>query len=205
VSGASRRALPQRPAARLAARWRAIGLAALAVLAAYQLAIALVLSLGLGGVPNYARLYPVWENARRIVALTPSPRDVVTLVAREPIVEYGRLHPTFGAAVWSYELTWASLAFFLSFSALVGVYLGLGPLPRGWGALGSMGGAGIVGMLGASVSSLTHCGLGSVGVLLALAGVSTTTIGWFARLEPVLLPAGYVLMLAAIGERARDA
>ncbi|MGH7333524.1 MAG: hypothetical protein ACREKS_12440 [Candidatus Rokuibacteriota bacterium] len=92
--------------------------------------------------------------------------------------------------------------FFLSLSLLLGIYLGLPGRPRGWRALGSLGGAGIVGLLGASVSSLTHCGLGSFGVLLALVGVSTATIAWFARLEPVLIPVGYALMIGAIVQRA---
>ena len=59
-----------------------------------------------------------------------------------------------------------------------------------------------MGLLGASVSSLTHCGLGSVSVLLALAGVSTATIVWSGWLGPVLIPAGYGLMIAAIVGRA---
>jgi len=162
-----------------------------------------VLVVGLGGPPNYARVYPVWENARRIVRLTPSTADAVTLVGREPLVEYGRRHPVFGVAVWSYELTWSSLVFFLSFSMLVGVYLGLGGLSARWGAVGSLSGAGIVGLLGAGVSSLTHCGLGSFGVLLAVSGISATTLRWFQGLEPVLIPAGYVLIALAILARAK--
>lgn len=143
-------------ATRLVARAGWIALAIAAVFAAYQLVIFLTLSLGLGGWPTYAKLYPVWVNARRIVAGTPALADVVTLVAREPILEYGRRHPTFGAAVWSFELTWSSLLFFLSFSALLGIYLGLAAGGRtGWAALGSLGGAGVVGLFGASVSSLT--------------------------------------------------
>jgi protein SCO1 len=186
---------------RIAWRWPWIAMSSAAVLAAYQLAILVVLSAGLGGRPNYWRAYPAWENARRIAVGTPSWTDIVTLLGREPLAEYGRLHPYFRAAVWSFELTWASLLFFLSFSLLLGVYLGLGGALRGWRAVASRGGAGIVGMLGASVS-LTHCGLGSFGVVLALVGVSTATIAWFARLEPVLIPAGYALMLAAIVQRA---
>ena len=53
------------------------------------------------------------------------------------------------------------------------------------------------------ISSLTHCGLGSFGVLLAVAGASTTTIQWLARLEPVFLPAGYGLIVLALLARAR--
>jgi len=85
----------------------------------------------------------------------------------------------------------------------VGLYLGIGGYAAPWGAVGSLGGAGIVGLLGASVSSLTHCGLGSFGVLLAVAGISASTIQWFARLEPVLIPAGYALIVMAILARAR--
>jgi hypothetical protein len=69
--------------------------------------------------------------------------------------------------------------------------------------VGSLSGAGVVGLLGAGVSSLTHCGLGSFGVLLAVAGVSTTTIQWFQNLELVLIPAGYALVGLAIVARAR--
>jgi hypothetical protein len=188
--------------ARLGARWRWILAATAGVFAAYHVVILVILGAGLGGPPTYLRLYPAIENARRIVRLTPSLGDVVVLIAREPLLEYGRLHPTFGAAVWSFELTWSGLLFFGSFSALLGAYLGLGAVPRGWSAFGSLGGAGTVGLLGASVSSLTHCGLGSFGVLLALAGVSTVTIGWFAQLEPVLIPAGYLMLLAALARRA---
>jgi hypothetical protein len=190
-------------AARVRARRFAVAAATLAVFAAYQALILVILVAGLGGAPNYLRLYPAWDNARRIVRLTPSVSDVVTLIAREPLLEYGRKHPAFGVAVWSYELTWSSLAFFLSFSALVGVYLGIGGLAARWGAMGSLSGAGVVGLLGASVSSLTHCGLGSFGVLLAVSGVSTTTLAWFQRLEPVLIPAGYALIVLAILDRAR--
>jgi hypothetical protein len=172
------------------------------VFAVYQAVIALILTVGLGGPPTYARLYPVADNVARILRGTPSWWDSGALIAREPIVEYGRLHRSFGAAVWSFELTWASLGFFLSFSLLLGLYLGLGGLPRRWSALGPLGGAGVVGLLGASVSSLTHCGLGSFGVLLAIAGVSAATITWFARLEPVMIPLGYALMLGAIAQRA---
>src|SRR5207249_1469628 len=157
---------------------------------------------GLGGVPNYVRLYPVWENARRIVRLTPSAADAVTLIAREPLVEYGRRHPVFGVAVWSFELTWSSVLFFLSVSGLVGLYLAIGGTTR-WGEMSSLSGAGVVGLLGASVSSLTHCGLGSFGVLLAVAGFSAASIQWFSRLEPVLIPAGYALIVLAIAARAK--
>jgi len=190
-------------ATRVSTRRWAVAVAALAVFAVYQALILGVLVAGLGGAPNYWRLYPAWVNARRIARLTPSAADAAALIAREPLVEYGRRHPTFGVAVWSYELTWSSLAFFLSFSALVGLYLGIGGLAARWGALGSLSGAGVVGLLGASVSSLTHCGLGSFGVLLAVSGISTTTLQWFGRLEPVLIPAGYVLIVVAILARAR--
>jgi hypothetical protein len=190
-------------ATRVSTRRWTVAVSALAVFAVYQALILGVLVAGLGGAPNYLRLYPAWENARRIVRLTPSAADAAALIAREPLVEYGRRHPTFGVAVWSYELTWSSLAFFLSFSALVGLYLGIGGLAARWGALGSLSGAGVVGLLGASVSSLTHCGLGSFGVLLAVAGISTSTLAWFGRLEPVLIPAGYVLIAVAILTRAR--
>lgn len=189
-------------AAACAGRWRAILAAGAVVFVVYQAVIAIILAVGLGGPPTYLRLYPAAENAARILRLTPSWRDAAALIAREPIAEYGRLHRTFGAAVWSFELTWASLAFFGSFSLLLGLYLGLGGVPRRWSALGPLGGAGIVGLLGASVSSLTHCGLGSFGVLLAIAGVSTATITWFARIEPVMIPLGYALMAGAIARRA---
>ena len=190
-------------ASRIRAKQPTIVAATLVVFVVYQALILGVLAVGLGGPPNYARVYPVWENARRIVRLTPSTADAVTLVGREPLVEYGRRHPVFGVAVWSYELTWSSLVFFLSFSMLVGVYLGLGGLSARWGAVGSLSGAGIVGLLGAGVSSLTHCGLGSFGVLLAVSGISATTLQWFQGLEPVLIPAGYVLIALAILARAK--
>lgn len=190
-------------AARVRARCGTVAAAALAVFAVYQALILAILVAGLGGAPNYLRLYAVWDNARRIVRLTPSMADTVALIAREPLLEYGRRHPTFGVAVWSYELTWSSLVFFLSFSVLVGIYLGIGGLAARWGALASLSGAGMVGLLGASVSSLTHCGLGSFGVLLAVSGISTTTLQWWGRLEPVLLPAGYALIVLAILARAR--
>jgi hypothetical protein len=178
--------------------------ATLAVFGLYQAAILGILVAGLGGAPNYFRAYPVWENARRIVRLTPSAVDAVTLISREPLLEYGRRHPVFGVAVWSFELTWSSLLFFVSFSGLVGLYLGLGGASTRWGAtMSSLSGAGVVGLLGASVSSLSHCGLGSFGVLLAVAGVSATSIQWFSRLEPVLIPAGYALIVLAIAARAR--
>jgi hypothetical protein len=183
-----------------ARRWAA---ATLAVFGIYQAAILAILVAGLGGTPNYARAYPVWENARRIVRLTPSAADAATLIGREPVVEYGRRHPVYGVAVWSVELTWSSLVFFVSFSALVGLYLGLGGATTRWGTMSSLSGAGVVGLLGASVSSLTHCGLGSFGVLLAVTGVSATSIQWLSRLEPVLIPTGYALIAFAIAARAR--
>jgi hypothetical protein len=190
-------------ARRVRARWRAVAVASLAVFCVYQVAILAILVAGLGGVPTYVRVHPAWENAWRIVRLTPSALDSAVLIAREPLFEYGRRHPVFGAAVWSFELTWSSLAFFVSFAMLVGVYVGIGGHAGRWGTAGSLGGAGIVGLLGASVSSLTHCGLGSFGVLLAVAGISATTIQWFAWLEPVLIPAGYGLVVLAIMTRAR--
>jgi hypothetical protein len=177
--------------------------ATLAVFGLYQALILGILVAGLGGTPNYLRRYPAWDNARRIVRLTPSAADRTVLIAREPLLEYGRRHPAFGVVVWSFELTWSSLLFFVSFSALVGVYLGIGGRTTRWSTVGSLGGAGLVGLLGAGVSSLTHCGLGSFGVLLAVAGISVTTIQWFARLEPVLIPGGYALMALALFARAR--
>ena len=190
-------------ARRLATRRWTVAAATLAVFGLYQATILGILVAGLGGVPNYVRLYPVWENARRIVRLTPSAADAVTLIAREPLVEYGRRHPVFGVAVWSFELTWSSLLFFLSFSGLIGLYLAIGGATTRWSAMSSLSGAGVVGLLGASVSSLTHCGLGSFGVLLAVAGVSAASIQWFSRLEPVLVPAGYALIVLAIAARAK--
>lgn len=180
-----------------------MGAATLAVVAAYQALILGILVGGLGGAPNYARLYPAWENARRIVRLTPSVTDAAVLIGREPIFEYGRRHPVFGVAVWSFELTWSSLIFFVSFSALVGLYLGIGGLAARWDAVGSLSGAGVVGLLGASVSSLTHCGLGSFGVLLAVSGVSMTTLQSFQNFESGLIAAGYALIVLAIAARAR--
>jgi hypothetical protein len=180
-----------------------VGAATLAVFAAYQALILGILVGGLGGAPNYARLYPAWENARRIVRLTPSVTDAAILIGREPIFEYGRRHPVFGVAVWSFEFTWSSLIFFVSFSALVGLYLGIGGLAARWDAVGSLSGAGVVGLLGASVSSLTHCGLGSFGVLLAVSGVSMTTLQSFQNLESGLIAAGYALIVLAIAARAR--
>jgi hypothetical protein len=188
---------------RVRARRRTVAAATVGIFAVYQVMILGILMAGLGGVPNYFRLYSAWENALRIVRLTPSAVDTAVLITREPLVEYGRRHPVFGAAVWSLELTWSSLLFFVSFSALIGVYLGIGGGARRWGPVGSLGGAGVVGLLGASVSSLTHCGFGSFGVLLAIAGISATSIQWFARLEPVLIPAGYGLIVLAIFARAR--
>ena len=193
------RALGTRVCAR---RWT-MAAATLAVFGLYQASILGVLVAGLGGVPNYLRTYPLWENAHRIVRRTPSAADTIVLIAREPLLEYGRRHPDFGVAVWSFELTCSSLLFFVSFSALVGLYLGIGGRTARWGAVGSLSGAGVVGLLGASVSSLTHCGLGSFGVLLAVAGISASTIQWSARLEPVLIPAGYALIVLAIRSRAR--
>ena len=193
------RALGMRVRAR---RWT-VAAATLAAFGLYQASILCILVAGLGGAPNYLRTYPLWENARRIVRLTPSAADTAVLIAREPLLEYGRRHPDFGVAVWSFELTWLSLLFFVSFSALVGLYLGIGGRAARWGAVGSLSGAGVVGLLGASVSSLTHCGLGSFGVLLAVAGISASTIQWSARLEPVLIPAGYALIVLAIFARAR--
>lgn len=185
----------------VAARPWWIALAVAAVFAAYQLVIFVVLSVGLGGWPTYAKVYAVWSNARRIVAGTPAFADIVTLIAREPILEYGRRHPVFGAAVWSFELTWSSLLFFLSFSLLLGIYLVLAGGRGGWSAAGSVGGASLVGLFGASVSSLTHCGLGSFGVLLSIVGISATTIQWFGRFEPLLIAAGYALIVLAILSR----
>ena len=193
------RALGMRVRAR---RWT-VAAATLAAFGLYQASILCILVAGLGGAPNYLRTYPLWENARRIVERTPSATDTAVLIAREPLLEYGRRHPDFGVAVWSFELTWSSLLFFVSFSALVGLYLGIGARAARWGAVGSLSGAGVVGLLGASVSSLTHCGLGSFGVLLAVAGISASTIQWSARLEPVLIPAGYALIVLAILSRAR--
>ncbi|PYN99065.1 MAG: hypothetical protein DMD91_13535 [Candidatus Rokuibacteriota bacterium] len=187
----------------LRGRWRRVVVVTVAVFVVYQAAIGVLLVVGVGGRPNFARVYPVWENARRIVALTPAPSDVLVLLGREPIVEYGRLHPQFGAAVWSFELTWSSLLFFLSFSALLGLALGLGGRAAGWRGVGSLGGAGLIGLLGASVSSLTHCGLGSFGILLSIAGISSATIQWFGRLESALIPAGYALLVAAVVGRVR--
>ena len=189
--------------ARVRTRWWTVVAATLTVFGLYQALIFGILVTGLGGAPNHVRLYPGWENARRIVRLTPSAADVAVLIAREPLLEYGRRHPVFGAAVWSFELTWSSLLFFASFSVLVGVYLGIGGPAARWGAVGSLSGAGVVGLLGAGVSSLTHCGLGSFGVVLAVAGISAATIQWFGRIEPVLIPAGYALIVLAIVARAR--
>ena len=138
--------------ARIRARRSTVAVATLAVFAIYQALILGILVAGLGGAPNYLRLYPAWENARRIVRLTPSAADAATLIAREPLLEYGRRHPVFGVAVWSYELTWAGLVFFLSFSSLVGLYVGVGGPATRWGTVGSLSGAGVVGLLGASVS-----------------------------------------------------
>jgi hypothetical protein len=187
---------------RVRARWWTVGAATLAIFGLYQASILGILVAALGA-PNYLRLYPAWDNARRIVRLTPSAADAARLIMREPLLEYGRRHPVFGAAVWSVEATWSSLLFFVSFSVLVGVYLGIGRGETRWSAVGSLGGAGLVGLLGASVSSLTHCGLGSFGVLLAVAGISVTTIQWFRPLEPVLIPSGYALIALAILARAR--
>src|SRR5215510_7516912 len=88
-----------------ARRWRVL-IGTTVALVIYQGVIAGILIVGLRGLPTYVRWYPAWTNARRIVASTPSWLDVVTVLAREPLLEYGRLHPAFRVAVWSYELTW---------------------------------------------------------------------------------------------------
>src|SRR5262249_17067625 len=71
-------------AAILRRRWWRIVVCTIAVFVVYQAVIAVLLVVGLGGRPNFVRLYPVWENARRIVALTPAPSDAVRLLAPQP-------------------------------------------------------------------------------------------------------------------------
>lgn len=189
-------------AIRVGARPSTVAAATLAVFGVYQVSILCILAAALGGLPNYLRLHAVWDNARRVVRLTPSTVDTVVLLAREPLVEYGRRHPEFGVAVWSFELTWSSLFFFVSFSGLVAVYFCIGGRMAPWRTIGSLSGAGIIGLLGAGVSSLTHCGIGSFGVVLAVVGISTSSIQWSARFEPVLIPLGYSLIVSAILMRA---
>jgi hypothetical protein len=66
--------------------------------------------------------------------------------------------------------------------------------------VGSLSGAGIVGLLGAGVSSLTHCGLGSFGARRVRHLGDDAPV---QRLEPVLIPAGYALLALAILARAK--
>src|SRR5262245_66044173 len=114
----------------------------LAIFGLYQSLTLPLLVAGLWSGPNYVRRYPAWENARRTVQLTPSVADTVVLIAREPLLEYGRRHSVYGVAVWSFELTWSSLLFSVSSAALVGIYLAIGPPPARWATVGSLGAAG---------------------------------------------------------------
>src|SRR5439155_20175968 len=87
-----------------ARRWT-VAASTLAVFVAYHALILGVLVAGLGGAPNYLRLYPAWENACLIFSLTQLATDAAAQIARMPLFVCGLWQPPSGVVDWSYTMS----------------------------------------------------------------------------------------------------
>jgi len=108
------------------------------------------------------------------------------LVAREPLVEYGRLHPAFGGGRVELRADLVGLLFFVSFWVLVGVYSASAD-GRGAGARWLAGWRRSRRLLGASVSSSRTAGSAPLAAAAPQRQVAASD-QWFAASSPSLRP-----------------
>ena len=179
----------------LTSGWRRIALTALGCVLAYYAGLLAVLAIRFGQITNYATLYPWPANLRRIIAATPSWRDILLIAEDERLLDIGYIDPSFGhgVVIWSLSIVPTKVLVIALIGALLGANIALRrraprSLPRRCATgLGSGAGAALGAIASASVTWVVCCGMPSWAVTLRMLGVDVATAlslqpfgGWLA-------------------------
>ena len=132
--------------------------------------------------PNYVIVDNVLQGYKLILAGTPDPRDALSLMAQEILVEAGYLHPKFHIGVWAVDVVAGKAALILLLGALIATYVVLGrariecaaAARRGSATAGGMGAA-LIGLTNATMSWVVCCAAPNWVVSLTLMGVGVST------------------------------
>ena len=165
----------------LTARWAMFGVLSGLVFAGYALIIVTLTSINAGGVPNYYRNFAAAEAVVETLTLTMPASARYELLAEQPLLEFGRQHPTLGTLEGVYILSLHAAVNLVLMSALIALYCLLlsSALWRRGVTSGTLGGL-LVGGSGSAMSVLTAgaatvacCGGTGVSVALSLIGAGT--------------------------------
>ncbi|MBV8577575.1 MAG: hypothetical protein JOZ58_21370, partial [Acetobacteraceae bacterium] len=202
--------------ATLASGWRRIVVIALGCVLAYYAGTLALLTIRFGQTPNDLTLYAWPANLQRIVAATPSWRDILLIAEDERLLDIGYIDPSFGhgVTIWSLTVLPTKVVVIALAGALLGVNVTLRrnaphSRPRRWlTGLGGGAGAALAGIASASVTWVVCCGTPSWAVTLSILGVDIATAlslqpfgGWLATCGVAML----LLSTAALGRAAGPA
>ena len=162
------------------AQWLAI---ILGFVLGYYLLLTLVMVVRFGELPNYITFSNIIDAYRLIWIGTPDPRDALSLMAAEVLIETGYHHPVYRLALWSVDVMPAKTAVILLLGVLVATYVAVtrraqASCPAGLaaGTTTATGvGAGLVGLSSATLFWAVCCGAPNWAVTLALLGFGIDT------------------------------
>lgn len=179
--------------------------------AAYVFAIAGVVTLRAGAVPDYVRGFSVLEGLQEVLTLSMPLSERYELLAEQPLLEVGYLHPVMGTLEGASTLTLHVLFNLLLMSFLMAAYMLVvgralrtrGLAGRALGGLGLAGGGSTVGLLTAAAATVACCGGPATSALLTLLGASAGVSGFVTQHDRAFGAAGVLVMLVSLGMAAR--
>ena len=199
--------------------WLALTVGLLAASQLLQLALLIV---RFETLPNYLTVHDWPGNIARIVRMTPSFTDAVSIMLDEWLIEVGSMSFVYGRGIaeWSFVLMPAKAAVLLGIAALVATNVVLlravsrtCPLSIRLGAsVGAAGGAVMAGIASMTISWVVCCAAPTWIVGLAVLGVSVATAfalqpigGWLSLVGILLLAAIATMLVRRLPGRRRDA
>lgn len=188
-------------------------LLALLTFAGYAGFIVAMVALRAGTLPNHLRGFRVAEGIAEALTLAMPFRERYALLAEQPLLEFGYLHPLMGSLEGAYTLTLHVLLNLLLVSALIAAYAlvmaralrARGLTGRALAGLGLAGGSSTLGVLTAGAATVACCGGPAASVALTLLGAGAGAGVVLAEHDGAFGAFGVLLMLASLGVAARFA
>jgi len=171
--------------------------------------------------PNYLTVHDWPGNIARIVRMTPSLTDVISIALDEWLIEVGSMSFVYGrgTAEWSFVLMPAKAAVLLIIAALLATNVVLlravrktCPLSARLGAsVGAAGGALMAGVAAMTITWVVCCaaptwivGLAVLGVSVAVAFALQPIGGWLSLIGLLLLATVAMALVRQLARRSRD-
>lgn len=190
----------------VAARWGGFCLLTLLVLTGYAAFIFSMVTLNIGGLPNYYKGFRALEGVVEALTLSMPLWERYELLAEQPLLEFGYRHPVMGSLEGLYTLTLHAVLNLLLMSALIAVYCllmgralrGRGLTPKTLAGFGLGGGGSAAGVLTAGAATVACCGGAGASVLLSLLGVGAGIGLFLAEHDRAFGALGLVLMVVNV-------